>query len=246
MPKFDKSLDAFQLVWTLSWYPSRKCYVVVMCVVCGVRCHTCVQLFNFHIIFNTCLAIESVVRGKCALEVRYTHIWPKLSAIKHVNHNIYAQIFRVLHMIKNLCGCRFIKSNIFLQTFKISWFASQVPVGWLYFIKRDRLKLCVWVKKKMETMEETPGELSPMLQPSAEDLEQLQSKALQQLLGGMGRWQSLWCPVLSFLQAICTFHIFVYVFQVSDRVGRPYTAHITYQPMLQLIHRRAWTTMSVS
>jgi len=43
----------------------------------------------------------------------------------------------------------------------------------------------------METMEETPGELSPMLQPSADELEQLQSKSLQQLLGCIGRWQCL-------------------------------------------------------
>ncbi|KAL7728519.1 hypothetical protein ACLKA6_012532 [Drosophila palustris] len=65
--------------------------------------------------------------------------------------------------------------------------------------------------------EQTPGELSPMLQTSADDLEQLQSKTLQQLLGCIGRWQCLWCPILSFLQAICTFHIFVFVFQTAPK-----------------------------
>ncbi|KAH8360253.1 hypothetical protein KR093_011476 [Drosophila rubida] len=68
-----------------------------------------------------------------------------------------------------------------------------------------------------QAMEQTPGELSPMLQPSDEDLELLQSKTLEQLLGCTGRWQGLWCPILSFLQAICTFHIFVYVFQTAAK-----------------------------
>ncbi|XP_034486301.1 organic cation transporter protein isoform X2 [Drosophila innubila] len=61
------------------------------------------------------------------------------------------------------------------------------------------------------------GELAPMLQPSADELEQLQSKSLQLVLGCIGRWQCLWCPVLSFLQAICTFHIFVFVFQTAPK-----------------------------
>lgn len=74
----------------------------------------------------------------------------------------------------------------------------------------------------MQTLPTTVGELSPMLPRLAtplsdNELEQLQSKTLEKLLGSFERWQRFWCPVLSFLQAICTFHIFVYVFQVSGQ-----------------------------
>ncbi|KAH8416958.1 hypothetical protein KR222_000209 [Zaprionus bogoriensis] len=58
----------------------------------------------------------------------------------------------------------------------------------------------------------------PCLTPLSDDaLEQLQSKTLQQLLGSFSRWQRFWCPVLSFLQAICTFHLFVYGFQTAPK-----------------------------
>ncbi|KAH8399150.1 hypothetical protein KR215_003002 [Drosophila sulfurigaster] len=91
------------------------------------------------------------------------------------------------------------------------------------------------------TMEQSPGELSPMLQPSDEDLELLQSKTLEQLLGCIGRWQKLWCPILSFLQAICTFHIFVFVFQTAPKdywCARP--AH------LQQLDIAEWRNLSQS
>ncbi|XP_051862523.1 organic cation transporter protein isoform X2 [Drosophila sulfurigaster albostrigata] len=93
----------------------------------------------------------------------------------------------------------------------------------------------------MQAMEQSPGELSPMLQPSDEDLELLQSKTLEQLLGCIGRWQKLWCPILSFLQAICTFHIFVFVFQTAPKdywCARP--AH------LQQLDIAEWRNLSQS
>lgn len=67
---------------------------------------------------------------------------------------------------------------------------------------------------------------------SDDELEQLQSKTLEKLLGSFERWQRFWCPVLSFLQAICTFHIFVYVFQVSGQRRR-----MRNQPVLQVLLR---------
>ncbi|XP_017845103.1 organic cation transporter protein isoform X2 [Drosophila busckii] len=69
------------------------------------------------------------------------------------------------------------------------------------------------------TLETHLGELSPMLQSSQspEQLEQLQLKTLQKLMGTIGRWQCLWCALLSTFQGICTFHIFIYVFQTSAK-----------------------------
>ncbi|XP_030571940.1 organic cation transporter protein isoform X2 [Drosophila novamexicana] len=72
----------------------------------------------------------------------------------------------------------------------------------------------------MQTVEANTGELSPMLlaTPISDDqLELLQMKTLQGLLGSASRWQCMWCAILSIHQAICTFHIFVYVFQTAPK-----------------------------
>ncbi|XP_017144516.1 organic cation transporter protein isoform X2 [Drosophila miranda] len=63
-----------------------------------------------------------------------------------------------------------------------------------------------------------PGEASPML-PSRdlEELDQLQTTLLERFFGAMSRWQGHWCCLLSIFQAICTFHIFIYVFQTAPK-----------------------------
>ncbi|BFF89089.1 organic cation transporter protein [Drosophila madeirensis] len=67
----------------------------------------------------------------------------------------------------------------------------------------------------------TRGEASPMLQPrlprDVEELDQLQTTLLERLFGQMRRWQAQWCCLLSIFQAICTFHIFIYVFQTAPK-----------------------------
>lgn len=83
----------------------------------------------------------------------------------------------------------------------------------------------------MQTVEiSAAGELSPMLVATPmvgdEQLELLQMKTLQRLLGSVSRWQRMWCALLSIHQAICTFHIFVYVFQVSDPQSQDLTLAI--------------------
>ncbi|XP_017091571.2 organic cation transporter protein isoform X3 [Drosophila bipectinata] len=62
------------------------------------------------------------------------------------------------------------------------------------------------------------GEATPML--AAQDLEgieHLHTKLLEQLFGCLTPWQGFWCALLSIFQAICTFHIFVYVFQTASK-----------------------------
>ncbi|XP_016975981.1 organic cation transporter protein isoform X2 [Drosophila rhopaloa] len=62
------------------------------------------------------------------------------------------------------------------------------------------------------------GEASPMLESNnIEELDQLHTKLLERLLGRLTPWQGLWCGLLSIFQAICTFHIFVYVFQTAPK-----------------------------
>ncbi|KAH8384100.1 hypothetical protein KR009_012128 [Drosophila setifemur] len=62
------------------------------------------------------------------------------------------------------------------------------------------------------------GEASPMLaSKNLEALDQLQTKLLERLFGSLSPWQGLWCGLLSIFQAICTFHIFVYVFQTASK-----------------------------
>ncbi|KAH8295295.1 hypothetical protein KR018_009695 [Drosophila ironensis] len=62
------------------------------------------------------------------------------------------------------------------------------------------------------------GEASPMLEATdLEELDELHTRLLQRLFGSLSPWQSLWCGLLSMFQAICTFHIFVYVFQTASK-----------------------------
>ncbi|KAH8361815.1 hypothetical protein KR200_001273 [Drosophila serrata] len=63
------------------------------------------------------------------------------------------------------------------------------------------------------------GEASPMLQGCVDldKLDHLQTRLLERLFGAISPWQSLWCGLLSIFQAICTFHIFVYVFQTAPK-----------------------------
>nr|NP_650526.1 uncharacterized protein Dmel_CG8925, isoform A [Drosophila melanogaster]AAF55282.1 uncharacterized protein Dmel_CG8925, isoform A [Drosophila melanogaster] len=62
------------------------------------------------------------------------------------------------------------------------------------------------------------GEASPMLSDgNMENLDLLHTKLLERLLGCLTPWQSMWCALLSIFQAICTFHIFVYVFQIAPK-----------------------------
>jgi len=69
----------------------------------------------------------------------------------------------------------------------------------------------------MELTDVRSGEASPMLSDgNMENLDLLHTKLLERLLGCLTPWQSMWCALLSIFQAICTFHIFVYVFQVSQ------------------------------
>jgi len=68
----------------------------------------------------------------------------------------------------------------------------------------------------MELTDMRSGEASPMLESGdIEELDQLHTRLLERLLGCLAPWQAMWCALLSIFQAICTFHIFVYVFQVS-------------------------------
>ncbi|KAH8243831.1 hypothetical protein KR032_010447 [Drosophila birchii] len=66
---------------------------------------------------------------------------------------------------------------------------------------------------------EVSGEASPMLQGCVDldELDHLQTRLLERLFGCISPWQSLWCGLLSIFQAICTFHIFVYVFQTASK-----------------------------
>lgn len=49
-----------------------------------------------------------------------------------------------------------------------------------------------------------------------DEIESLQSKLLSKLLSDGGLWQILWCGILSIFQGVSTFHIFTFVFQVSN------------------------------
>ncbi|XP_043652011.1 organic cation transporter protein isoform X3 [Drosophila teissieri] len=61
-------------------------------------------------------------------------------------------------------------------------------------------------------------EASPMLADgNMENLDHLHTKLLERLLGCLTPWQGMWCALLSIFQAICTFHIFVYVFQIAPK-----------------------------
>ncbi|KAH8347516.1 hypothetical protein KR059_012010 [Drosophila kikkawai] len=72
---------------------------------------------------------------------------------------------------------------------------------------------------QLTDMDVGSGEASPMLQGCVDldELDHLHTRLLERLFGCISAWQSLWCGLLSIFQAICTFHIFVYVFQTAPK-----------------------------
>lgn len=48
-----------------------------------------------------------------------------------------------------------------------------------------------------------------------DEIEWMQSQRLYRILGQVNLWQCMWCFILSIFQGVSTFHIFVFVFQVS-------------------------------